>query len=378
MNLYIITQSQLSYYGGGTDTWMSYFIPAIANQFKKITIMSVKTDDNEYNLLNFQQKNIEVLRLSEPKYIDLFLKYTKYLRNNIQKGDILLSIGTGFPGWVGATLKKELKDNIIHITWARGIPHKEITEHKGTMGSIIIKQIEKITLKNSDAIIFNGNDTFEYYTRKFKKFLPNNKIVIPNALKSEKFFENPNPDFSIPLKIGYYGRFVKARGFHYFIKLAEFKELRSLYEFNAWGWSENNLNLEKYNINYKGKYNSDNYKVYAESDLVLFLIPSKNTFGGGTSHNLLEALASGRVIIGWDNPILRNVLNESCAYLIEEGNLNEVKKTLLKIHKNKDELNEKSKNARLIAKKYSQENHVKTFLEFVNQIYLKHNSNKIF
>jgi len=367
LRLYIITSSQLVKYGGGTDTWLSYFIPGIVNTFDEIQILAVEFDGAREELQKFDFSNVKIVRLCKPSYVDMLSKYSTYLTENIKSGDILLSVGTGFQGLVGSMVKKVYRESIIHITWSRGIPHREIIERRGTLGSLVMKQVEKRTFLSSNGVIFNGNDTYNYYHSKFQSYLPKNTVVIPNALRNDSYFQNPDPSFSSPLTIGYYGRFVKTRGFDYFVELSKSQILKGRYRFCAWGWPEDEIN--KSPIKYMGKYNNDDFEVYIGSDIVAFFLPTRGTFGGGVSHSLLEAMASGRVILGWDNQILRNVVDEKCAYLVPQGNLASTEKKLLDIYARKDDLIEKSYAARQKARNYTAERHVSMFIDFINRVY---------
>src|SRR5690606_12928303 len=90
-------------------------------------------------------------------------------------------------------------------------------------------------------------------------------------------------------------------------------------QFNVYGFGEG-VELLSEDINYFGKYSGDDVKeILKNNEVVVFLNKSGNA--GGLSHSLLEAMASGKVIIAWDNYIHNQVLTNDNSILIPEGNI---------------------------------------------------------
>ncbi|MDI3473610.1 MAG: hypothetical protein PWQ27_414 [Kosmotoga sp.] len=366
MNLHIVVSGALYKHGGGVDTWAGYFIPNIRKHFDKVYIYCTKPfPDRQGELQEFYDNNVEVLRVSDPKAY-LFIKNApSFLEERYRKGDIVLAIGTLVSGWVAYKIKNRMKDANI-VGWARGIPHREKLETKGILKSFIYKKLERKFIKKMDVLIANGADTAEYYNR----FSPRSRIfVVPNAVDINKFKCAEISEFSNPIKVGFYGRFVKAKGFNYFLELVDDKSLNGDFLIRAWGWSESQDFDDK--EWYMGFYNSDEvHKVLLESDIVLLLNSSKGAFGGGVSHLLLESMAAARLIIAWDNKIHCQVLNEANAILVREGDLEALKNVLLEIHSsvNKDAYKILCLNAKRDAGRYSIDEHIKKFLNVLREM----------
>lgn len=255
--------------------------------------------------------------------------------------------------------------------WIRSITYGEMK----AVGSRFYKlayYMEKILLRFSDIVIFNGYDTFQHYTDTNQELIEKS-TVIPNALPEEKYIslKEISYDDSHSLRVSFMGRYSQAKGIHDFNEIS--KRYNSIYHeskkyrkviFNSYGFGDYKLNG---NIVDHGKYTADSIaENFLQNDIILFL--NNSGFAGGVSHSLLEAMSSGRLIIAWDNSIHNQVLNNNNSILIEDGNISKfVEKIRYLSSLDKIEFNElvteKVNNCRKDIKLYSTKNHTKKFVE---------------
>jgi glycosyltransferase involved in cell wall biosynthesis len=89
--------------------------------------------------------------------------------------------------------------------------------------------------------------------------------------------------------------------------------------------------------------------------------------GAGVSNGLLEQMAAGRVLICWDNPAYRQVLDEESAYLVKQGDVSAISATLTQIASDPREASARAQRASELARGYSFETHMELFAEAVSR-----------
>lgn len=103
--------------------------------------------------------------------------------------------------------------------------------------------------------------------------------------------------------------------------------------------------------------------------VALFLNKCAKHEAGGLSHGLLEAMAAGRLIIAWRNAGHGQVLNDSNALLIPEGDIEQLANILTNLcESDGKELTRKCENARDTAAEYTVEAHLNKFLQMVSTL----------
>jgi glycosyltransferase involved in cell wall biosynthesis len=382
-NLHFFILSELNKYGGGIETWLNYFLQNFyfTKINGKIFIYHVKTKKD-------QESIPEIIKNSKIEYIPVrvsrlknrgFRNIVKFTIVNlfrsiikIKKNDIVVSIGTIYTAPISILIKKIFKKNIKLITWVRSISVEEM-KISGSRSKFynVSKKLEEYLIKASDFILTNGKDTENYYSKKYK--INGSKIqVINNAVDSSKFKNIPIPEFKKRrISVAYTGRLSTAKGFLDFLSAIDQldKEDYKNLEMNIYGHGENEKLINKKILNYYGKYYpEDIFNILSNNDVIFFL--NKDGKGGGVSHSLLEAMAAGRLIVAYNNPIHNQILNDDCAILIEES-IDEIKKVLKKLNHgyyDPNELQKKCELARKEAANYSIENHLTTFYSVINKL----------
>lgn len=380
-NLHLFVVSELNKYGGGIETWINYFLQNfdLTKISGKIFVYHKKpSEDQESIVININNSRIEFVHekgsYKKNRGLKNIAKFTivnffKSL-NKIKKNDVVIAIGTTSTAPISILIKKFFKKKIKLITWIRSISVEEM-KISGSKFYKVSEKLESSLIKVSDFILANGNDTKNYYSKKYK--INESKMqVISNAVDSSKFRNIPIPEFKKrKISVAYTGRLSPAKGFLDFLSAVNNldKEDYKNLEINVYGHGENENLINTKILNYYGKYYpEDILNILSNNDVIFFL--NKTGKGGGVSHSLLEAMAAGRLIVAYNNPIHNQVLNDDCAILIEES-IDEIEKVLKNLNYGyyaSNELEKKCELARKEANNYSIENHLTTFYSVIDKL----------
>ncbi|MEV9530543.1 glycosyltransferase family 4 protein [Aliarcobacter butzleri] len=156
-------------------------------------------------------------------------------------------------------------------------------------------------------------------------------LVLPDGVTYENFelFNNKEPLNSLFLNIGYVGSLYKGRGIDIIIEMA--KVLHN-HKFNIYGGEDEqiqNLKQEIVQLNLNNIFvyghipNSEVPKILCNQDILLMpyqkkvqVRGSEDTSAWMSPMKMFEYMASGRVIISSDMPVLREILNENNSFLL--------------------------------------------------------------
>lgn len=98
------------------------------------------------------------------------------------------------------------------------------------------------------------------------------------------------------------------------------------------------------------------------------LTSSSSIGGGGLSHRYLESLASGRIVIVWDNSIYTQIDCKDAAILIDEGDFFSLATSYLNVLKDREFYKTKTTNAIILAESFSIHNHMSLFTRFIENV----------
>jgi glycosyltransferase involved in cell wall biosynthesis len=99
---------------------------------------------------------------------------------------------------------------------------------------------------------------------------------------------------------------------------------------------------------------------------VAFTQVGQSCGGGGTSNALLEQMAAGRVIVAWDNPHFRQILDDSCAYIVAQNDVPGVIEVLQEILKDSREAMFRASNGSKRVQRYSLDDQVERCSNLLN------------
>ncbi len=94
---------------------------------------------------------------------------------------------------------------------------------------------------------------------------------------------------------------------------------------------------------------------FAGSDL------ASGSGGAGVSNSLLEQMGAGRVLLCWDNPAFRQVLDAESAYFVPQGDVTALQEALAQIADDPAGAASRGRNAESLARGYGLEAHMDLF-----------------
>lgn len=387
--IHIVIYSKMDKHGGGRETWASYFLKNLSqsSEFESINIYCLKPEDYTTSLLEEFEENPNVMfytidyKKSKNKICNVlrYLVEINYLiKKNSCSGDLVLFLGAMMEGLVSLCTKLIMGNKLKVILWVRSIGLEEVATRQSSLIVSVLRIVEKIVFNNSNAIIFNGRDTFEYYKNKYKRNI-DKMHVVENAIDYNMFSKvNPVVLSNNSLKIAYIGRFNKEKGFLDFLDSINIYNSNiddeDLFElkFHIWGFG---MEFEiPQNTTYHGILErKDILKVLESIDVLVFLNLSKNKMAGGLSHGILEAMASGRICLAYDNPAHSQVLNEQNSVLTPEGDVEKLVERYIEIKNNLISGNEDMYSKMIEignsdVEKFSIENHLEKFMKVSRSI----------
>lgn len=374
MKVKIVIYSTLNEAGGGRETWIQYFMRQLLKRGYQLEIFCLEdvtcnTIDmkDEYRKVTFIKSEF----LKEKKFNFLnFIKMTKkklFLDHN--NDTVYLFLGTVIEGVALLNLKKHIPNAKCYV-WARSINSNEIKRRHNKLISMIPKYIETKAIQKSDHVITNGYDTFDFYEKTYN--LKGKCTAIPNAVEIHDF---TFPYYSLkknPCTFIYLGRFCEVKGVYDII--AAFNSLNTETDYHCffYGHGDNfNAHIKNSHCKIKNEVKREEIpSIYSKSNISFFLGKGSEYGGGGISHSLLEALASGHICICYDipayNQIIRNGYN---GILIDYLDVDSVVVNIEQLlqNKNSDYYEAMQKNARLTAAAYSVDNHIEKFIALISK-----------
>jgi glycosyltransferase involved in cell wall biosynthesis len=222
-------------------------------------------------------------------------------------------------------------------------------------------------LRRVDRVIANGVDIAEHYRRRGLTV-----SVIENSVDLRRW-QCDRPGLRAPLHVGFVGRLTESKGIEEFVQAA--RKLNAdgsgddfvFHIVGSGNYSHARMFLENQHLFqiHGSVSNVDLPQLVKRFDVCVALTKAGPYGGGGTSNALLEQMASGRVIIAWNNPIFRQLLSEDCAYLVDQGDVTGIIKSLDEILLDKIDALNRAKKAKQIAAKFSLDGQVRQFMETI-------------
>ena len=383
-NIHIVIYSEIFEYDGGRETWLGYFLPNLYEQdiFNNIYVYHLKPRSNKENIstkfkniVSFNETDIGIPDQHNPfRNAYLYTCNTYYqLKQNMMLNDIVLVIGTRIELLPSILLKVKYRNFLKLIPWIRNISVGETISQRNRVFGLMVKIMESISFAMADHAICNGMDTYEYYYNEYKQ-LEKKLTLIENAVNINDY-QMCKADFELKkVIIGYIGRFAPAKGFDQLIDAInrchnelQRESIKSI-EFHVWGHGSLEEIIPENVVNHGILSRQDVPKALSSCDCVVLLNKSLNNEAAGVSHSLLEAMAAGKLLVAWDNKVHNKILDQDNAFLIEEGNVQELANFFIKLAKKqftKELLLSKSKKARKKANEYDISNHIDKFIKLL-------------
>lgn len=394
--LFLLLYSELLVYEGGRTTWLSYFLPLLAasERFREIHVIHMRPPRPEDAIPALppapgspQRFHAASLELHGPQRATArFRAFTQralqVLRAEAERGDLLVSIGAHgelLPTLLGGALQRLRGRGLKVVTWLREAGLGQVRARRGRAVHGAFAALCALQLRRSQLVIANGADTAAQVTREHP-WLAERLVTIPNGVDLARFAELPPLDLGArPLRLGFVGRLIEIKGFFDFAELARRLDDAPI-EAPAWGPApEASPRLQILERDPPRTLSLHPPLLPAEVPAALgscgVLVQLTRSLAGegagGVSHSLLEALAAGRLVVAWDSPVYRQVLDERSAVLIPEGDVAALERLVRRCLDDPAfaaELSERARRGAELAREYSCERHVERFLAAVEPL----------
>lgn len=385
--LSIVMFSAILSHGGGRETWLSNILPELLalRAFDHIDVHYVADAETDIHAklqiyadprINFFETKLPVnnSKLTSVRRIAIFCyQVIRRLRRVPPSGHYVVAVGTFYEGAVLALLKLFSRHPPKLITWIRGVWSKEIHHRHGNFFKQLICFSENLFMRCSDLIISNGHDTKQFY----EALLGRHVEAIPNALDLKKFAQMGRPAFQEDHKtIAYIGRLSEEKGFRSFLDAVStyfVAHASPTLKFEIVGDGPLRALAEDFVaahpgrlVRYLGPISNEQMPGYLSTiDAGVNLTSSKASGGGGVSNAMLELIGAGRLVIAWDSPIYKQVLDDEQALFVDECNIAELVNSFARIDTDPLEMCRRIKCSGKVLSQYSMEKHVKHFINYV-------------
>ncbi|MGC4028208.1 MAG: glycosyltransferase family 4 protein [Steroidobacteraceae bacterium] len=385
--LSVVMFSAVLGHGGGRETWLSNILPELLalRAFEHIDVHYVadaETDAHDKlqicsdRRINFFETRLPVSsgKLTSVRRVAIFCSVVvRRLRRVASPGHCVVAVGTFYEGAVLALLRLSLRRPPTLVTWIRGVWSKEINHRHGYFLKQLICFSEKLFIRRSDYIISNGHDTKKFY----EALLDRHVEAIPNALDLKKFAAMTRPAFQGEGKtIAYIGRLSEEKGFRSFLDaVAAYFTVHtsSTLSYEIVGDGPLRTLAEAFiaahpgrSVRYLGPISNEKIPDYLSTiDAGVNLTYSKASGGGGVSNAMLELIGAGRLVIAWDSPIYKQVLDDHQALFVDENNIDELARSFARVEADPAEMCRRIESSGQVLSRYSLENHVQHFINYV-------------
>lgn len=395
MKINIIIFSNLDPSNGGVETWLRLFLNEIKANSKQPYFDAVNIfyrEDSQNKIpLTFStiegQINYKPILLSERKglffnFLKLFRFHNEAIRQiKKEKESLVISIGsypTGIFNWVSLHLFR-YRSKVKHLVWLRTTLSRHIRNHQSRIFSSPIFFLEGKSLKDADVVIANGWDTRDNYIHEYQI----GSEVIPNAIDMNRYAQVPSLKemSSKPIKIAFIGRFYESKGVDNFIEAIRIFNnkhvvLKDAVSFVFVGWGEKSIEdfaSTTSNCELIGRVSNDQmHELLGNIHCGVALTKANNSEAGGSgvSNNLLELMATGRLIIAADNAIFNQFPRKDFMLFVKENDNEDLAACFARIVESPEKYFYLGENAKEYATSFSIKNHVRSLSDLVRTVYI--------
>ncbi|MES0217174.1 glycosyltransferase family 4 protein [Mesorhizobium sp. C280B] len=379
----LIMLSSFNRAGGGRETWAYNFLPRLLQEKAEVSlyIYGLKNNDEADHSSAFcsyfadssrRRLSVKIFNAAKSRLPRVFLMVGCLLRSppraNGVADELRISLGVGSVIELAMILLFRNFRTQRRVLWLRGIYLHEKAPRIPFFLEALARKIEISILSKAHVILANGDDIAEHY-----RALGLEVTVIKNGVDLARW-QMPPPTLKAPIKVAFVGRLSKVKGIEEFfrsIELVRARDEASNFEFHIVGdgeYASRAVELAKLgHLKYHGAKPNDEIAEFLRNiDVCVALTFSSSTLGGGgTSNALMEQMAAGKIIIAWDNPHFRQLVEEDIAYLVGQGRCDELADTLVRICGERDVALAKALGGVEVIKRYSFQAQVDRFADII-------------
>ncbi|MFL9557507.1 glycosyltransferase [Acinetobacter baumannii] len=381
MKIDMIMMSKFGYSDGGRETWFNNFFNEMNEDKDDLEVVLYSLKLRSENMVDFHMNGSNLIEnhqidLGTKSFLPLTLLFILKLcllitRKNNRSSQVvavgslneMLACFFSYPPILYRGKK---------IIWLRTISRREFGMKTKILRLPLIF-VEYILLKfYFDRVLTNGKDTGDFYSN-----IGVANKVINNGVNAERWF---NEISTIPkedkISIAFIGRLEKNKGIVEFcnaIRLFNKRGSNNIsFKIVGQGSCVNNVlelvNEEK-NVEFINGLNNQEMPSFLRNInvSVALTFSTASMGGGGLSNALLEQMCSGNLIVAWDNPIFRQILNEDCSILVEQGNELKLVDTFAKISNEYNSMRELRLRSQALSLKNSSKNNKNQFLSILTE-----------
>ena len=254
---------------------------------------------------------------------------------------------------ISESLAGNIKDLLIYSVCYRNRKNIVIHLHGGSIKKLLwdkyplLYKINKFFLKDFKSVIISGKSHLQI----FNEIFSSDKIhIIPNFAQdyiftNTKDIENKFQTVSKKINLLYMSNLIPQKGFLFLLEsfLSLPLNIREDYQLNFAGAFDSDINKKNFelkinefkNITYHGIVN-DSLKKNLFNNAHIFCLPT--TFFEGQPISILEAYASGCVVITTPQPGILDIFKSENGYIIDLNTSDSLQNILKKIHEDKKNL----------------------------------------
>jgi len=385
-----IIYSPFPHYTGGIETWLFNVSNSLANKNYKVNIFSYKDNTLEKSFV-IKNDNITIYRIGILRSNNFLRKFIRsyliivddiifslrmsiVISKKIKKNSTIISLGpivSCLPIIINNIFYKRYK----LICSVRGF-HAKVMTNRFKKLKILWYWLEEVSFKKSDCIWCNGQDTLKYVINKGYQ-----AILMPNGVDFKKYNKESN-SYLNSQEVN--NLFNNSRSV-YIVSTATLLKIKGVDELIKCLPKVAGQSKKKFKVIWVGKGDKDKCIKFAKElgvdNYIEFIGERKDTApylkladiilclsgGGGISMALLEAMASAKPIIAWNNNVYRQLLKHNISgILVPTKNSDKLADALVDLINNYNSYKHLGKEASRISKEYDWENIVKKVIYLSN------------